>query len=383
MNGSGKHNNWSLSTNYGKNLFDPGKKPQDNLTFLLFLCSVIQAVDDYQDLLRISAASAGNDHRLGAAEAPPAIVSMCLGEDLTEILDAIKHGEHGDNKTAGKVLTGVEVLPDFARDTADRNRTSPLVFTGNKFEFRMLGSSASIADANIVLNTAVADVVDALADRLEKAEDVTAEAYAWMKETLIRHGRIIFNGNNYSEEWVREAHRRGLTELKTTADAVPHFLDEKNVALFTRHKIFARSEIASRCEIMLDNYCKVIRIEVLAMIDMANKEILPAALEYFTTVAKAVKLKNDIGLAGANDADTALSRKLKNLIDLLCARVKLLSNVLAGTDAISNSLELSQYYRDHVLPAMADLRAAADELEDITAEACRPYPTYSDLLFKV
>ena len=383
VNGSGKHNNWSLSTNYGKNLFKPGKKPQDNKTFLVCLCAVIEAVDRSQDLLRIASASAGNDHRLGAAEAPPAIISMFLGDELTEILDAIERGEHGENKKAETVVTGVEVLPDFKKDTTDRNRTSPLAFTGNKFEFRMLGSTFSIADVNTVLNTAVADVFDRLADRLEGCENVENELDKWMSETITAHKRIIYNGNNYTQEWVEEAHRRGLFELKTTADAVPLFVSEKNVELFTKHKIFTKSEIASRCEIMLENYCKVLHIEALTMLEMARKEILPAVISYTNEVAKNVKLKKEIGVCSDNDASLALCRRLASLTDALYAKTAELDSTVVGVDHTDNSLEASAYCRDRLVPAMNSLRSVADELETIVSEEYWPYPTYSELLFNV
>ena len=383
VNGSGKHNNWSLSTNYGKNLFKPGKKPQDNKTFLVCLCAVLEAVDISQDLLRIVSASAGNDHRLGAAEAPPAIISMFLGDELTEILEAIERGEHGENKKAETVVTGVEVLPDFKKDTTDRNRTSPLAFTGNKFEFRMLGSSFSIADVNTVINTSVADVFDRLADRLEGAENVDAEIDKWMAETVTAHKRIIFNGNNYTQQWVEEAHRRGLFELKTTADAVPHFVSEKNVELFTKHKIFTKSEITSRCEIMLDSYCKVLHIEALTMLEMARKEIMPAVVTYTNEVAKSVKLRKEIGMVGENDASLRLCKKLSELSDELYAKTETLDSAVVGLDHSVSSLEASAYCRDELVPAMNALRAVADELETIVAEKYWPYPTYSELLFNV
>ena len=383
VNGSGKHNNWSLSTNYGKNLFSPGKKPQDNKTFLVCLCAVLEAVDRSQDLLRIASASAGNDHRLGAAEAPPAIMSTFLGDELTEILDAIERGEHGENKKAEKVVTGVEVLPDFKKDTTDRNRTSPIAFTGNKFEFRMLGSSFSIADINTVINTAVADVFDRLADRLEAAENIDAELDKWMSETVTNHKRIIFNGNNYTQDWVDEAHRRGLFELKTTADAVPLFVSEKNVELFTKHKIFTKSEIASRCEIMLDSYSKVLHIEGLTMIEMARKEILPAVITYTNEVAESVKLRQDIGVCSEADATLRLCKKLTKLTDELYNKTKELDSAVKGLERIDNSLEASSYCRDELVPAMNSLRAVADELETIVAEKHWPYPSYSELLFNV
>ena len=383
VNGSGKHNNWSLSTNYGKNLFKPGKKPQDNKTFLVCLCAVIEAVDRSQDLLRIASASAGNDHRLGAAEAPPAIISMFLGDELTEILDAIERGEHGENKKAETVVTGVEVLPDFKKDTTDRNRTSPFAFTGNKFEFRMLGSSFSIADVNTVLNTAVADSFDRLADRLEACGDVEKELDKWMSETITAHKRIIYNGNNYTQEWVKEAHRRGLYELKTTADAVPLFVNEKNVELFTKHKIFTKSEITSRCEIMLENYCKVLHIEALTMLEMARKEILPAVISYTNDVAKNVKLRKEIGVCSENDAALSLCRKLTVLTDTLYAKTAELDSTVNGMDRTADSLEASAYCRDRLVPAMNALRSVADELETLVSDKHWPYPTYSELLFNV
>ncbi len=383
VNGSGKHNNWSLSTNYGKNLFKPGKKPQDNKTFLVCLCAVLEAVDMSQDLLRIVSASAGNDHRLGAAEAPPAIISMFLGDELTEILEAVERGEHGENKKAETVVTGVEVLPDFKKDTTDRNRTSPLAFTGNKFEFRMLGSSFSIADVNTVINTAVADVFDRLADRLEASDNIEAELDKWMAETVTAHKRIIFNGNNYTQQWVDEAHRRGLFELRTTADAVPLFVSEKNVELFTKHKIFTKSEIASRCEIMLDSYCKVLHIEALTMLDMARKEIMPAVVTYTNEVAKSVKLSQDIGIAAEGDASLALCKTLSSLTNELYSRIAELDSAVVGLDHAGSSLEASAYCRDELVPAMNRLREVADELETIVAEKYWPYPTYSELLFNV
>lgn len=383
VNGSGKHNNWSLSTNYGKNLFSPGKKPQDNKTFLVFLCAVIEAVDRSQDLLRIVSSSAGNDHRLGAAEAPPAIISMFLGDELTEILEAIERGEHGDNKKAEKVITGVEVLPDFRKDTTDRNRTSPIAFTGNKFEFRMLGSSFSIADINTVINTSVADSLDKLSDRLETAADREKEIDAWMSETIARHKRIIYNGNNYSEEWIEEAHRRGLYELKTTADAVPLFVSEKNIELFTKHKIFTKSEIASRCEIMLENYCKVLKIEALTMLDIARKEIMPAVISYTNEVAKGVKLKKEIGVATENDGVIKLYGELSELSSKLYNKTEALEATLKGQQENADSLEASAYCRDKLVPAMNSLRTVADKLETIVAEKYWPYPTYSELLFNV
>ncbi len=271
VNGSGKHNNWSLSTNTGKNLFEPGKTPQDNLQFLLFLCAVIKAVDEHQDLLRITVASAGNDHRLGANEAPPPIVSMFLGDELTAVLDSIETGKPYDPAAVGQMMTGVHVLPDFQKDTTDRNRTSPFAFTGNKFEFRMLGSSFSIAGPNIILNTMMADALGAFADQLETADDLESAARQLMRDTLKAHKRIIFNGDNYTDAWVAEAERRGLLNLRTTADALPYFISDKNIRLFTKHRIFTETEIRSRYDILMENYCKVLNIEALTMVEMARQ----------------------------------------------------------------------------------------------------------------
>ncbi len=385
VNGSGKHNNWSLATDSGRNLFKPGKKPQDNLTFLVFLCAVIAAVDRNQDLLRISAAGAGNDHRLGASEAPPAILSVFLGDELTGILEAIEKGEHGDNKKAEQVQTGVDVLPDFKKDTADRNRTSPFAFTGNKFEFRMIGSSFSVADANIVLNTAVADVLDELSDQLEgqPQDKIVPLATAWMAQTVKAHKRIIYNGNNYSDEWVAEAERRGLFNLRTTADAVPLFVSEKNVALFTRHRIFTKNEIASRCEIMLDNYCKINNIEALTMLDMAKKEILPASLAYANLVMNNLRLKKELGLAVENTEVFRLNERLTELTERLSRDIASLEATMCALDRSADSLIRSAYYRDFILPAMEKLRETADKLEETVAEEYWPYPTYNELLFHV
>ena len=342
--------------------------------------------DDQTDvLLRICAASAGNDHRLGASEAPPAILSVFLGDELTNILDAIEKGEHGDNKKAEQVQTGVEVLPDFKKDTADRNRTSPFAFTGNKFEFRMVGSSFSVADANIVLNTAVADVLDELSDQLEgqPRDKVVPLATAWMAQTIKTHKRIIYNGNNYSDEWVAEADRRGLYNLRTTADAVPLFVSEKNVELFTRHHIFTKNEIASRCEIMLDNYCKINQIEALTMLDMAKKEIMPAALAYANLILNNLRLKKEIGLTIENTEVFRLNQALTELTEQLSRDIASLEATLRALDKNADSLIRSAYYRDFILPAMERLRITADKLEETVAEEYWPYPTYNELLFHV
>ena len=292
VNGSGKHNNWSMSTNTGENLLRPGKKPEENVQFLLFLTAIVKAVDEYQDLLRVSVATAGNDHRLGANEAPPAIISMFLGEDLSDILESYENGVEYVPVTRQQMETGVAAVPSFQKDTSDRNRTSPFAFTGNKFEFRMLGSASSISDTNTVMNTIAADAIGYIADQLEGAEDVMAKAKEIIRDIVMKHKRIIFNGNNYSEEWVQEAERRGLLNLKNTADAIPHLVDEKNIALFTRHGIYTAEEVHSRCEILLDNYCKVLHIEALTMLEMSKKEIIPAVSTYLkdmSTAAASIK----------------------------------------------------------------------------------------------
>ncbi len=383
VNGSGKHNNWALSTNSGKNLFDPGKTPYENKQFLLFLCAVIKAVDDNQDLLRISVASAGNDHRLGANEAPPAIVSIFLGEELTGILEAIESGKEYTKVDAGKMMTGVQVLPDFHKDTTDRNRTSPFAFTGNKFEFRMLGSSFSISGPNIILNTIVGDVLGQFADRLEKASDFETELMALIKECISKHKRIIFNGNNYSAEWVEEAERRGLLNLKNTVDALPLFKSEKNVKLFTKHKIFTKTEIESRYEILIENYCKVLNIEALTMAEMVKKEILPAVFSYSRELAETVSLKKSIGIDIQDDAGVGLVSLLTKLANCLSRRVSELEDSLIAAYGINSILARAQFFRDTVASCMTEVRAVADELETIVASKYWPFPTYSDLLFNI
>lgn len=381
VNGSGKHNNWSLATNEGENLLKPGRNPAANKQFLVFLCAILQAVDKHQDLLRISSASAGNDHRLGSGEAPPAIVSIFLGSDITDALEAAAEGK--DYKTnSSRLNSGVGAIHDFKRDTADRNRTSPLAFTGNKFEFRLLGSSFSVSDTNMILNTIVADALSDFADRLECAEDFDAEVTALIHDVHRHHSRIIFNGNNYSKEWEQEAERRGLLNLHTLADSIPHFISEKNIALLTKHGIFSESEIRSRCEIMIENYCKVLRIESLTMIDMVRKEILPAALSYSMVIAKDMDLKQNLGIINA-PSQKELLQKITKLSDSLYYSAEKLENVLENEVEAANKLEQANVYRDKVVPAMEELRSAADELETIVATKYWPYPTYSDLLFSV
>ena len=328
VNGSGKHNNWSISTNTGENLLEPGKSPKDNKQFLLFLSAVINAVDEYSDLLRVSAASAGNDHRLGANEAPPAIISMFLGTELTHILECIQKGEEAGETAKCFMETGVTALPTFLKDTTDRNRTSPFAFTGNKFEFRMVGSAASISGPNIVLNTAVAEILDRFADRLEKASDFDAELMAIIKETMDTHSKVIFNGNNYSDEWVEEAERRGLNNLRTSVDAIPTFASEHSVKLFSKHGIFTPAEVESRTEILLENYAKSINIEALTMLDMAQKEILPAVLKYNKEVFKTLKTKQDLGLNISLEKEINYATKLSNLTESLMCKIDTLDQLL-------------------------------------------------------
>ncbi|HOJ48119.1 MAG TPA: glutamine synthetase III [Bacillota bacterium] len=384
VNGSGKHNNWSLTTNTGVNLFNPGKNPAENKRFLLFLAAVIKAVDEHQDLLRLSAASAGNDHRLGANEAPPAIVSMFLGDELTSILESIEKGCAYNCVTAKSMNTGVHVLPDFKKDTTDRNRTSPFAFTGNKFEFRMLGSSFSVSGPNIVLNTIVADALSQFADRLEKASDLSKEVDEIVRETYSNHKRIIFNGNNYAKEWVEEAERRGLLNLVSTPDALPYFVSEKNINLFTKHKIFTKSEIISRCELLLENYCKIINIEALTMLDIVRKDILPAVYEYSNMLATEVKNKKEIGIDVSSDSEIAIIEKIGKLASILYKKADSLEKALiAAADHNSTTAEHAKYYKDAVLSEMQELRATADELETIVGAKYWPFPTYSDLLYSV
>lgn len=383
VNGSGKHNNWSISTNTGVNLLEPGETPYENAQFLLFLCAVIKAVDEYQDLLRISVASAGNDHRLGANEAPPAVVSMFLGDELSEILKAIEEDAPYGAKAAEQMKIGVHVLPRFPKDTTDRNRTSPFAFTGNKFEFRMLGSTLSISGPNIVLNTAVAEALRQYADKLEQADDFESALHALIKEEIKAHKRIIFNGNGYDDEWIREAEKRGLLNLKTTPDCLPYFLKEKNVKLFTEHKVFSEAEIHSRYEILMENYCKVLHIEAATMLEMAKRDILPAVSAYSEELARTAKTKKSV-LPGADCTYEEKSlEKLSALSGAMFVKTDALEEALAKAGGLEDVTEEAMYYKDSVIPAMAALRADADELETITAKKYWPYPSYGDLLFSV
>ena len=383
VNGSGKHNNWSLCTNTGVNLLEPGDTPYENAQFLLFLCAVIKAVDEYQDLLRISVASAGNDHRLGANEAPPAIISMFLGDELEGVLDAIEADAVYDAKEQVQMKIGVHVLPRFPKDTTDRNRTSPFAFTGNKFEFRTLGSSASISDANVVTNTAVAEALKQYADALEAAPDFAAALHDLIRDTIKKHKRIIFNGNGYDDAWVAEAERRGLSNLRTTPDALKHFLDEKNVALFTSHRVLTEAEMKARHEIMLESYCKIINIEALTMLDMAKKDILPAVTAYAGELASAAAAKRSVFAAVDCTFEEQTVTTLSGLSAKLYGETLSLSDVLAKAAKAANPAAVADCYKNDVIGAMAALRATADALESITAANRWPFPTYGELLFGI
>ena len=384
VNGSGKHNNWSLATDTGVNLLTPGETPYENAQFLLFLCAVIKAVDDYQDLLRLSVATAGNDHRLGANEAPPAVVSMFLGDELTAVLDAIENDApySGSEKTMMKL--GVHVLPKFTRDTTDRNRTSPFAFTGNKFEFRMLGSSNSIACANIMLNAAVAESLKIYADRLENADNFEIALHKMIKKTIKDHKKIIFNGNGYDDAWIKEAtEKRGLLNLRTTPDAMPAMLSEKNVKMLTSHKIFSPAELHSRYEILLENYSKTVNIEALTMVDMAKKEILPAVEKYTKSLADTLAAKKAAVAGLTCKYETAAVTKLSELSDSIADATDDLEAEIEKFQAIEDVTEAANDIRDVILGKMDSLRAVCDEAETITAKEFWPFPTYSDLLFSV
>ena len=384
MNGSGKHNNWSMATDEGVNLLAPGETPYENAQFLLFLCAVIQAVDDYQDLLRLSVATAGNDHRLGANEAPPAIISVFLGDELTAILEAIKNDAPYEGTEKVTMKLGVHSLPKFSRDNTDRNRTSPFAFTGNKFEFRSLGSSNSIACCNMMLNAAVAESLKQYADRLEKAADFESELHDLIKEVVKKHERILFNGNGYGEEWIREATEvRGLSNLKTTADAMPHLLDQKNVDMLTAHKVFTETELHSRCEIMLENYCKTVNIEGHTMVDMVRKNYLPAIEGYLYSLAKATSLMKSVSSHVRCNYEISTMERLSELTDAILERTELLEEALKGLAGHEDIISTSQAVRDDVLPKMEDLRKYVDEAEMLSSEKCWPFPSYGKLLFSV
>ena len=384
VNGSGKHNNWSMGTDTGVNLLSPGETPYENAQFLLFLCAVIQAVDDYQDLLRLSVATAGNDHRLGANEAPPAIISVFLGDELSAVLDAIKNDAPYEGQEKVVLKLGVHALPRLSRDNTDRNRTSPFAFTGNKFEFRSLGSSNSIACTNIMLNAAVAESLRQYADRLEKAQDFNNDLHELIKETIKKHERILFNGNGYGEDWVKEATEvRGLSNLKTTADAMPHLLDEKNKEMLISHKVFSETELRSRCEIMLENYCKTVNIEGHTMVDMVRKNYLPAIEGYLLSLAKTASLMKSVSSKVKCNYEISTMERLSELTDYILKSVEDLEGALEELKSCPDVLSTSESIRDSVLPKMEALRKHVDEAEMLSSEKCWPFPSYGKLLFSV
>lgn len=384
VNGSGKHNNWSLSTDTGKNLFEPGKLPQENAQFLLFLAAVIKGVDEYQDLLRVSVASAGNDHRLGANEAPPAIISIFLGDELTAILHAIETGTVYGGTLRVNMEIGVNVLPSFTKDTTDRNRTSPFAFTGNKFEFRSLGSQLNIACPNIMLNTIIADELEQFADELEGKEDFNGALNALIKRVIKEHKRIIFNGDGYADAWKTEAAKRGLTNLPTTVDALPHYTDEKNVKLFTKHKIYTEVEMQSRQDIILETYAKTINIEALTASDMVKRDILPAVSSYVAELASGVATKKAISDDIPCEAELDIIKRLSGLQDCAYKKLAALDNAIIGVKEVGEDpIEVATYYKDSVITAMTELRAVVDEMETLVSSDYWPYPSYGDLMFRV
>ena len=383
VNGSGKHVNWSISTDSGENLLSPGKNPAGNLRFLLFLCAVIKAVDEYQDLLRISVTSAGNDHRLGGNEAPPAIISMFIGEDLEAVLNALEKGEDYASTQDRTMNIGASVLPEFKRDTTDRNRTSPFAFTGNKFEFRMAGSGASISCPSYMLNTVVAESLRQFADMLESSKDMETSVKSLIKETIIKHKRIIFNGNNYSEEWVELAEKRGLLNLKSTVDALGHYLKDKNIELFKKHCVFTEVELRARLEIILHEYCNILNIEALTMTDMVNKDILPAVLGYVKILTDTALSKKALIADIDCDFEKELVTSLSSISSSLYKSVQELDNALIEVNAIEELFATAEYYNKKVLSIMKEIRIAADTLETMTASNSWPFPTYGEILFSV
>ncbi len=384
VNGSGKHNNWSMATDTGVNLLSPGDTPYENAQFLLFLAAVIQAVDEYQDLLRLSVATAGNDHRLGANEAPPAIISVFLGDELSAILDAIKEDKPYAGTEKVQMKLGVDSIPHFSKDTTDRNRTSPFAFTGNKFEFRSLGSSNSIACCNIMLNAAVAESLKQYADELEKADDFEAALHELIKRVITKHERILFNGNGYGEEWIKEAVEvRGLSNLKTTADAMPRLLDKKNMDMLISHKVFTEAEIQSRCEIMLENYCKTVNIEGHAMVEMVRKNYLPAIEGYLYSLAKTTSLMKSVSDKVKCNYETSTMERLSELTDYIMDSVQKLEVALEDLKSYDDIIATSEAVRDKVIPAMDTLRGYVDEAEMLTSERYWPFPSYGKLLFSV
>ncbi len=384
VNGSGKHNNWSMSTNDGQNLLEPGQTPHENIQFLVFLTAVIKAVDDYQDLLRLSVASAGNDHRLGANEAPPAIVSVFLGDQLTDILAQLENGKAKGKSYSSLLETGVASLPKLPKDTTDRNRTSPFAFTGNKFEFRMVGSTASIAGPNFVLNTIVADTLQKFADKLETADDFTNAVGALISETVKEHKRVIFNGNNYSDEWVAEAESRGLLNLKSTVECIPTFIKDKNVAVFVKHGVLSKSEIESRYEILLENYVKTINIEALTMLSMAKTEILPAAFTFSKELSDTINSVKATGMSVEVSAQSSVLKELSPVLSSFASNISALKKAIEKASAeTSSALKQAEAFSKTVIPAMEALRTDADKIETIIPKDLYPFPTYGDLLFNV
>lgn len=384
VNGSGKHNNWSISTNLGENLLDPGKEPEKNIQFQLFLAAIVKAVHEYQDLLRISVASAGNDHRLGANEAPPAIISMYLGDDLGALVESIINGTEYVSKGKVKMQTGVEVLPDFMKDNSDRNRTSPFAFTGNKFEFRALGSSLNIACPNYILNTIVAEELSEFYDELKDASDLDTAVKALIKKTFTEHQAIIFNGNNYAPEWVEEAEKRGLLNLKSLPEAVAHFIDKKNIDLFVKNKIYSEEEVKARYEIELENYGKQINIEALTMIDMAKKKILPAVSAYVRELTDTALAKKTLSEAIPTSVEEDLVKDLSNkLVSFSKKTAELEEAVIKANDYSNDNLAYATYYRETVFALMQELRAIGDSMETETSSEYWPYPSYGEMLFGV
>ena len=382
VNGSGKHNNWALSTDKGVNLLEPGKSPYDNAQFLLFICAVIKAVDEYQDLLRVSVASAANDHRLGGHEAPPAIISIFLGEELTGVFDAIE----GESEYLGEkqryIKIGVNALPDLPKDKTDRNRTSPMAFTGNKFEFRMVGSAFSVSGPNIIMNTIVADALSGFADVLEKADNFTDALHDLIKQTYTKHKRIIFNGNNYTKEWHDEAKNRGLLNLRTTADALPRYIDQKNLDLFSRHGVFTPTEVRSRYEILCENYAKVLNIEAKTFVEMSRQEILPSVVSYVNELSTSLSLKLSIGNIACK-AETELVSLLSTLCDDLYTKTNELEKLQVKAQTITDPAKSIKFYKDKICTQLESLRETVDEIEKHMSSEYWPYPTYSDMLFGV
>lgn len=383
VNGSGKHNNWSLSTNKGKNLLEPGKKPYENKTFLLFLSAIVKAVDEYQDLLRLSVASAGNDHRLGGNEAPPAIISMFIGSDLKKILKCIESDLPYSEDVLSRMDIDVDVLPSFMKDTTDRNRTSPFAFTGNKFEFRMLGSTCNIACPNTILNTIVANSLCEYADILEKSTNIDNTIFKIIKDTMKKHSRIIFNGNNYAEEWVIEAERRGLSNFKTAVDVLPHYVDDKNIKLFEKFNVYTKEELQSRCDILLEEYSKTLNIEALTMIDMAKKDIIPSVCAYSKSLTDTALNKKSLSSDIDCSLEISLVKKLSSLNACLDIKIEKLDTSLLESKNYSDPKENAEFYRDNIKVQMQELRTIADELETIVGKQFWPFPTYADLLFSI